>query len=751
MTELKTEKIDYAKIRDKLVPVFTAETFLSSSNKQQLADILKKLGSSCTEADFLSLTADYLKETLKEIAIMQYLGMEKSKDFGSMGEQRVSISFCRCLLNIPNDREVTQFDADRFRRMMEEYDQKFEKKSGAAYSAMVRDKTFDFYGIVISVHDLPKINKYLERLPGNYYVAASYSNNIMFYVFAQRVVQLVGSESISVLGREIMRAPSAVLSIAAKNAKDSVQIRRDSCEVIFFNKWQKYFDQSKAEMKRSLHHNNSNIREGLKTKALAVYGAKTTADVIRIRDTFIDEMIDGIIWHEIGHRAAQEKTNPLYEAMSGKFVDTDTVVCTLQEAMADWAIADGEYKGAISRMIEISHTDVQKATRMVYVYLSDNWFIDESEEFMGVQTDVLTALMLFCINTNGSVDFAKMEKSQKAVVGFIQTLFETLMRKIEDEFKAAVFEVGIHKLDYEKIEKEVAELYKKSNNFKSMEELRLNKLFWINMYAYLKKFSPAASQRVEQLVVDYSNVARQNILKNISGGKQDQYNNDLRQYIYVHMQEIGVSVAPKVVNVSGVVTQACQAMKMPDKVIEKVQEKIAKIIAGEPYDISISYEGEKDPFIAVVQELMLKSNYGDIAAGMLVGELYNAEDTPEKRKQFIKDELENIRDQLESEMYLEIETLKVNSVYNAKPMVEELLDTITFFDSKKLREKIHTVSYGSLATGALFEVTIPLKRGYMDWNTSQAVWRINQDIRPDEFIMQWTIDKEFIESLVEAY
>jgi hypothetical protein len=131
--------------------------------------------------------------------------------------------------------------------------------------------------------------------------------------------------------------------------------------------------------------------------------------------------------------------------------------------------------------------------------------------------------------------------------------------------------------------------------------------------------------------------------------------------------------------------------------------------------------------------------------------LFNPEDTAEKRKEYIKDELENIRDQLESEMYMEIDVLKINKKYNIKPMVEELLESITFFDGKKLKDKIKEITYEELKNDALMEVSIPLKRGYMDWNTSQAVWRINQDLRPDEFIMQWTIDKDFLESLIEVY
>jgi hypothetical protein len=247
------------------------------------------------------------------------------------------------------------------------------------------------------------------------------------------------------------------------------------------------------------------------------------------------------------------------------------------------------------------------------------------------------------------------------------------------------------------------------------------------------------------------NDVRLKLLKIITKNNSEQYNNSLREYICQRYKEIGIIQEPKKINYTQAVIKACESMKMPEKVAQKVKDKFDSIVKGENYDISISYEGEKDPFIAVVQEMMIKSGYGDIKAGMLMGEYVDANDTTEKKKDYVKNELENIRDQLESEMYMEVDVLKVSNKFNVKPMVEELLEKTTFFDGKQLKEKIKQVVFEDLKTDALFEVFIPLKRGYMDWNTSQAVWRINQDLRPDEFILQWTIDKDFLEALAESY
>lgn len=38
----------------------------------------------------------------------------------------------------------------------------------------------------------------------------------------------------------------------------------------------------------------------------------------------------------------------------------------------------------------------------------------------------------------------------------------------------------------------------------------------------------------------------------------------------------------------------------------------------------------------------------------------------------------------------------------------------------------------------------PLLEGIPDWNTSRAVWAVNEMLRPDEFAMMWTVDELFL-------
>lgn len=700
----------------------------------------------------------FIKESLsrqfKSLAMLEYLIMEKTKDFGSMGEQRVSISFCRNLLNIPNDREVTQFDADRFRRLIDEFDQTMQKRSGEQYRDIYKTGNVSFLGVKVSYTGLAPIIQYLTLLKSPYQMYVTYnSQGLVNLIFGEMIEKKLGNYTVMIFEKEYIRTPSLVLSIAAENASgEKIMIRRESCEVIFFNKWQKFYEQSKAERKRALRHVNSSVREGVKERALQLYGAKTTEEVKKIKNTFIEDMIDGIIWHEIGHKVTKQKQNPQYGKFAGAvFESSDKLPSVLNEALADWAPLTDQVKGAVARFRELARVDKARAQRELYVYLSDNWFVDESEEFMALQTDILTALVLHFMNIQGEFDFERYDRESPKIYDFLLKAHEQLMQELVGLLEKATYDVGIHKLSYAQLKTELLKMYKNDKLVATEDQMLEKPNYWMNLWGYARKFSPQTYQQVNDYIATNGNDFRLKLLKIFSKNDPGRFNNSLREFIVARFTEIGVIKPAVRIDTTIAVRKACETMRMPEKIMDKVQEKFKKIMDGEPHDISISYEGEKDPFIATVQEMLIKSGYGDITAGMTVGELYSPDDPPEKRKQFIKEELENIRDQLESEMYLEIDLLKVNDVYNVKPMVEELLDTVVFFDSKKLREKIKTVQYVPLSSGALFEVVIPLKRGYMDWNTSQAVWRINQDIRPEEFIMQWTIDKEFIESLVEAY
>ncbi|MBU0579845.1 MAG: hypothetical protein KKA19_01600, partial [Candidatus Margulisbacteria bacterium] len=272
-----------------------------------------------------------------------------------------------------------------------------------------------------------------------------------------------------------------------------------------------------------------------------------------------------------------------------------------------------------------------------------------------------------------------------------------------------------------------------------------------HLLGLVKKFSPDVYNKLEQIIIDSSHQVKMDILERVSKGSAEKYNNNLREFVIQRMVEIGVFKKKETPRIDEAITFLTKTLKIPADLQKKVIKRFNNILEGEAVDIAISYEGKPDPFWAVFQEMLIRSGYGNIRSGMAMGENISPEDSMEEKNKKVKEALENIRDQIESEMYLEVKLLRVNSVYFTEKEFDGILQQLKFYDETNLKDRIASIQYIEIKGNRSMEVYIPLKRGYIDWNTSQAIWRINQELRPEDYLKQWSIDKIFLEALYEAY
>ncbi|MDR2096382.1 MAG: hypothetical protein LBP76_12840 [Treponema sp.] len=440
---------------------------------------------------------EILFRQLKEWCLLIFLAMEKNKNWGSPGETRVFMSFCRNIMNIPNNREVTQFDADRFRRILGECDTRNGKKTAGAYLDFINGYHIDLLGMKFHNYELAHINDVFDLLGADYYLFSKSDPYGSRFIFGEKTGIDAGGVKAILLRREFIRSAHFVLSIAAEIADDSTVIRHEACEVIFFNKYQQFFRQSKAELRHAAKHVNSALREKFKEKALAWYGIHKKEDITEaVKEAFIrDIMLDGIIFHEAGHHCSFADLNPVHAAFHNVLASSDHSGGVLLEALADWAPAKGERRGAFARFAELSKTDAGRANAAVYAYLSDAWFVDEQDEFMALMNDVLAALALHTVKPDGSVDFALIEREQHGIYGMLLKRYSDLTRRLLDILYRADYTIpadsgNLYEVAYETVETEVYRMYRNSVNYRPLEQLRLFPPFWINMAGYLKKYSP---------------------------------------------------------------------------------------------------------------------------------------------------------------------------------------------------------------------------------------------------------------------
>jgi hypothetical protein len=66
-----------------------------------------------------------------------------------------------------------------------------------------------------------------------------------------------------------------------------------------------------------------------------------------------------------------------------------------------------------------------------------------------------------------------------------------------------------------------------------------------------------------------------------------------------------------------------------------------------------------------------------------------------------------------------------------------------------MKDLIRKVDIRAFLAEHALEVFVPLKKGFWDWNTVQAVWRINTEFRPEQIDLQWTVDGAFLKYIFE--
>jgi hypothetical protein len=713
----------------------------------------KTVAGSSAETELRSVqecAKEVLYRQLKHLSLAMYLAMEKNKNWGSLGEQRVRISLCRNIMNIPNNREVTQFDTDRLRLIVDRCDASLGKKSAEEMDRYCEKKRISLFGK--DFFDFPELGEFIKLFDAEYLF---YSAGRLYgpkFIFGEVAYTQIDDTLIYTFLDEYIRSPHNDLSIAGRAiySSNSIQIRRVALEAICFNKWQNFFETSKAERRRCLRHPNTAIREALKEKAMAWYGITGSGDFLKFKDKLLDAMTDGVIWHEFGHHVSEQPRDmdPVHRAVYFGEVQGGDVLDTLGELLAEWAPARGGKKGALIRFLETAGSDSKAAAAQFYMFLSDSWYVDEKEELFSLKSNCYLGLGLYFMGPGGAVNFKRMAREHGVIYEFLMGEFRRVVGRILGFLSRAAYVKDGRPLFYDDLETEILKSRQEKNPALTAEKMKEDFRYWENVLTFL---SENDRKRFRVLMAQEAAALEHNILDMVTGGNTMEYRDSLRQYIVERCEEIGLYSPPMPVKIKKTIQKACEKLGIPQEEITRVYDRFNSIMDGKKYEAVIRYNGPPDPFIGVLQEMMLETGIGAILSGMLLGEGYESEKDYISLEECVKNELENIRDQLESGRYQQIDLLKVNKLYADLSLVQGMLPAIKFLGGGSLESKIKAIESVSFDNDAILEAVIPLRRGYMDWNTSQAVWRINQDLRPDEFMLLWTIDQDFLEFLFDAY
>ena len=498
--------------------------------------------------DFLKWFEKSLEEQIFQFGKLQYLYFKKGPGFGAVGEERTATSFIRALDKIPARSEINIQQMSYFHSQIEEIDAEYGYPDSKFLEQELKRLYFKFVEVDVMVENNVWINRMLEWMGS--------SNRYEFALRTEGFIMYFGKESIQkskinnklieirTLENEIARTPLANLNIAASNFGEFILLRKCAFESSFYNSWcSLYSDLNEVSQIRL--HDYTNISIMIRYFALTAYGFRSLEKAEKGSKKFIDEAVEGTVWHEIGHSISLDENLNLQNHHKGLVSSlpntTNHFAIALKEAMADWAPTMDGVSGPIMNLIQISEKDYEKAQRMLFVYLSDYWFLNPDNDFLSKMTDLILSLLMPFINSDREIDFQEIKNNHDEIYKFLEDHFKEVSDMLLEVIESASFNISDYlAVNINFINKQLTEMLKPVLNKEDLEGCKETSLFWQHVINSLESHSPESNIHFQECLKNYDEKFNSELLKYLSGKDALAANSsNLREYVVESMKRKG--------------------------------------------------------------------------------------------------------------------------------------------------------------------------------------------------------------------
>jgi hypothetical protein len=554
-----------------------------------------------------------------------------------------------------------------------------------------------------------------------------------------------GIEVITVL-EEWIRSPQRVLSIMGSGwGKHRVMLRLDSARILFHQKWLRAASQPKATFYRNIQKSETAAYQGLMGKVLYWWQADGHELSEDDEDEYLRTVTEGVLAHELGHKQEDLDQSETHQAMTSFFYSRYDIMEVLGEIIADYAPSQAESRtgGYFAWLIARNRggVDPRLVVRDAWAYLADNWFLDGNEDQnYELLTMICVGMFLPYLNDDGTVDFLRLESDLAGVYGFALRNRKEILNGFIDAIASAVYEIQGMELGFQEITDSLMDLYDQSGIYhEDKAEMLQDFDFWMNMLHYVELYSPDGYRSINAILEGKQREVEAFVAGRIglsSGDVHADHCGSLRECVFDRLAALGVLPFPTEVDSERHARAISLALGLERGETQKVIEQVRKICAGKNYDVSINYAARRDPFVLFLQKLINDSGCIDLRGPTMFGRPIDgaALDIPE--------EIHLIGDGLNAGQYHWVDRMVIDHQVAAEAL--PLLDDIVLGSGEPLRSKIGEVVVDHVPGANPIAVYVPLTEGIVDWNTARAIWMINKELRPDEFVLMWTVDKLFL-------
>ncbi|MBT5953702.1 hypothetical protein HOG98_03170 [bacterium] len=518
------------------------KTPLSKTNKQKIQSIINNT----------------ISEQLRKLAFIQYFLMEKTNSWGNGGEQQSKIGFCRNLLKIPFEKTLSNDDASAFMTLVREAGEEYDilDASQSSLQQQYNNFTIKIGPLLFKVPDSIGLNNLLTFIESDtHYYAARVGSDHMF-IFGNYTKEDLDRYEIIHLNDEIIRSPKTIMAMAASNNSNIIHIRKESLETIFHQKWIQCFQYGELDILDIGEKDERNISEGIKQKALSLYGINEEKDLHTRKEQFLDDMKNTILFHEVGHGVS------LREIMSfevGSVSEAsklfgENILSSLLEFLADFCPQFGGLKGAIQNMIDISKTDPKRAEGMFYMYFSDTWFFDTEDEYMYSYSEMMALLMLKYINKDKSINWNKVQKDvsydpvkpddeEPSMVERVMNLLTLQSGELKKMIGSSKFKLSGPELKSFDYVKNLTLDSLKKNGVVDENDYGFMCKFWSYLIEYCKKLTPEKGENLVSFLKQEERKTLQRMFILSAGRKKaEAYDFNHRKYIMEQCKELGITL-----------------------------------------------------------------------------------------------------------------------------------------------------------------------------------------------------------------
>lgn len=462
-----------------------------------------------------------IEKKIEEASLLLYHFYSKSGEWGEQGEQQVTFSFCRFLLKLPPKEPVLSHHLSDCLRLIEEKKQLYSVHRLSAQEAKQKYYSFTItlLGKTIPCTKLKLLDELLQFLTSSKrIVGVTYGYETLFIYF-EGIQKAIHNHTVYVIKKEIQRSPNVILPLAAFSGDREVYLREESMRTIFFQKWIHFYEMEPYEKETVRFFKQKNISEGIKQCCFNHYDVFRKEELLTIEKTFVKDMIETVMFHELGHVVVQNDILPIKVGAicEGTKPFGETIYMALLELLADFSPEHHGLKGPLRNISDIAIDDPKRATRMFYMYMSDVWFYDTDDTHMFLYSDVMILSLLRYINDDLTINFEKLKydvyldsETKKDKDRYINQIFNITVQsvlKFENYLQLLTIPLGEKMVPYAYFKTVMETMFEKENRVLDMNSYKYLTKYWtivikylINRYSELGKIKQFIAQIEKEVV-----------------------------------------------------------------------------------------------------------------------------------------------------------------------------------------------------------------------------------------------------------